>query len=188
MKTTLKIDLDRTRLLDGLTPRALHPPLVKAESAAERAAQALEQSRRELADRERVVAGLPARIQRGETKASALSEALRERDAAALLVEPAEAALESARARVVVEEKSAARALEREVERRTDLLERAAADLRPVLDEIRQACTDLGRVLCPTSIGMVIDWPCSVACAVSRHVGVLTANAAIIAARKAGAK
>src|SRR5579862_5072122 len=77
----------------GLSPRELRPQLGKVEAAAHEAEQTLDRRKRELTELDGRVAALPAEIQAGRVAASKLTEMLRARDAAALLIAPAEQAL-----------------------------------------------------------------------------------------------
>lgn len=164
MKTKIPIDLPtREKLTAALTPREVHPALVRAEEAAAAAERKLESARRELVDRERSVAELPAKVSRGEIKATALTEALRERDAAALLIPHAESTLTKARERVVAEEKTAQLAVDHEYGKRADQLERAAADLAPALTELAELAAALAATRGP-GVVLCIDWPCSPGC------------------------
>ncbi len=109
MKIKITADLpSREKLLAGLTPREVHPPLVRAEEAAADAERALERARRDLAEHERICSELPARVQAGDVKVSALTEALRRRDASARRVDAAARAVRRARERVDTETKAAA--------------------------------------------------------------------------------
>lgn len=183
MKTTTKkisIELP-TKIAEGLTTRDLHPSLARSQQTASDVEQALERARRDLAERERVVASLPERITRGEVKASALTDALRDRDAAALLIPPAEVALAKARERVSAEEKNASRALEREIERRHHVLVKAAAEIAPILEELASMATALTQAESPTAIPCSPEWPCSPACdahhrVMQRGLAVASAN------------
>jgi hypothetical protein len=164
MKKTLKIDLpDRKTLVAGLAPRDVHPALVQAEEATAKAEQALERRRQQLMVLERIVADLPARIHRGEVKANALTEALRERDAAALLVQPATDTLAKVRERVPTEEKNAKLAVVREIERRSEQLDQVAKDIIPVLEELRELAQALARAQGPGWFA-TLDWTCPPAC------------------------
>lgn len=168
MKRTIKLDLpDRDQLTAGLTPRGVHLPLVRAEEAVAKLEQSLADRRRELADREQTVADLPARITRGEVAARALPEALRERDAAALLVAPAESSLVAARERVVAEEQRAQAAVTREFSARAEQLERAAADLGLGLAEISELAAALAAARGAGAILSSVDWQCSPRCSAS---------------------
>ncbi len=154
MKIRITADIpDRTKLLAGLTPREAHPPLVRAEEAAAAAEQALERARRELAEHERICAAMPARVQAGQVRASALDDALRARDARALLVGSAEHALATARERVAAEERNAAVARSREIDRRMDALVRTENELAAALAEIDDLALALARLQDPRVIG-----------------------------------
>jgi hypothetical protein len=170
MITKIKIELPTTdQLLHGLSPHEVHPPLVAARAAVVAAEHALGRKRAELADHEKTVAALPDRIQRGDLRTDVLTNGLRARDAAALVIGPAEAALAKARERLPVEERAAKQALEREVHRRLEQLERTAAELAPVLTTLNELSRALALVLAPTAIGGFpsVDWPCATSCGVN---------------------
>ncbi|MEO9187543.1 MAG: hypothetical protein ABI467_28870 [Kofleriaceae bacterium] len=159
--TKLKIDLPaRAELVAGLDARTCHPALVKAEQAVADAERALARCRAELAEHERLVGELPARVQRGEVKASALADGMRQRDGAALLVGAADDAFGKARVRQATEEKAGKLAADREFSRRVAVLEKAAAELSPVLEEL----SDLAAALASTQgpgVMLNVDWPAS---------------------------
>jgi DNA repair exonuclease SbcCD ATPase subunit len=170
MKIRISAELpSRERLLVGLAPREVHPPLVRAEESAAAAEQALERARGDLADLERSVAALPSRIHRGEVRSSELAEALRRRDAAALAIGPAERELAKARERVTIEEKNAAIAADREFVRRVEQLERVAAELGHVLAEFNELAAALAATRGPGAFLTAVDWPCSPRCAAERR-------------------
>jgi hypothetical protein len=148
------------QLLAGLDPDSCHPDLPRARVAADVAAQTLDRRRAELADRERDVAALPPAIARGERKADALRGALVARDAAALLVAPAEQVLAKARVRVDAEERNAAAALDREFYKRASMLEVAVAEVVPVLVEIIKLASALGAAR-GGGAALALDWPSS---------------------------
>ncbi len=156
----IKLDLPtREKITAGLTSRELHAPLARAEQHASDAEQQLERRRSEFADHERIVAELPDRISRGEIKASALTDALRDRDASALLVAPVELALAAARDRIIVEERIAKSAVEREFVRRVELLEAAAAEVSPALVEINALSQALASAYGAGGILGSVEWP-----------------------------
>lgn len=159
----------RTEIVAGLTPRDVHPPLVRAENDAAKAERELEQLRRDLAASEHTVAEMPARCQRGEVPASRLTEALRQRDAAALTIASAETALVKARERVVAEEKLATIAVQHEVNRRLEQLERIAAEWSPVATELNYMAGALVAMLHPGAVCTSVDWPCAGRCDANRR-------------------
>lgn len=166
MKKTIKIELPTAaELVAGLDLRHLHEPLTRAELAAGEAERKCTRVRSDLAALERDVATLPARIQAGEVAAGALVEGLRERDAAALLIGPAEIALAKARAGVTAEEGRARQALDAEVARRREVLEKTAAEIAPVLEELRELSLSLSKVLDRDAVGFpAVSWPCDLSC------------------------
>lgn len=177
MKTKITIDLpSREDLLRGLEPRQVYQALVRAESDAAKAEQALERARPELAELERTVAELPARVQRGELKASALTDALRERDARARSILSCEASLAKARERLDLEQKTAAAAVQREIERRAEVLGRVAAELAPVLAELHTLSDQLARAANPLALGgfVDVDWPCAGRCDLERRIAMMS--------------
>jgi hypothetical protein len=107
-------------------------------------------------------------VQRGEAKAAALTDAMRARDAAALMIHRAEAELAKARERITVEAKAADIAVMRELDRRVELLEKVAADITPVLDEINTLARAIAAKLGPSCVITSIDWPESPADMASR--------------------
>jgi hypothetical protein len=156
----ISIDLpSAAKLVDGLTPREVHPRLGTAEEAVFTATRQVEVARLTLEARASEVATLPARISRGEAPAGELADALRRRDAASLMIAPAQRALDAARAAFDVETTAARRALEREVLRRREILARAVEQLAPTLDELRDLELALSRVLDGANVGLGIEWP-----------------------------
>jgi hypothetical protein len=139
----------------------LHPALAAAELAATKAGRDVDRVRGDLAGLERKVSELPMFIQRGEARARDLADALRERDAAAMLVEPAQAALAKARDRVTAEEKAAKAALDREIGRRVELLEKAAAEISPYLEALGELAAALANTQGPGAILTSVTWPSS---------------------------
>jgi hypothetical protein len=146
-------------IVRGLDPDTLHPAFPRARAVATAAEQELDRRKRELADVDRVVAELPARIQRGEVAAAdALPRALRDREAKAMMLGPQEAELAKARAAVEREQKNAARAVEVERDRRVRVLERAAAELAPALQELRELAYAISATIGPGAI-LTLEWP-----------------------------
>jgi hypothetical protein len=185
-KHKIEIKLPSTEdLTAGLTLQQVYPDLERAQESVAKAEQSLDRARRELAERERRIVDLPAKIHRGEVKASALTDALRERDAAALLVLPAEQALQKARETVTSEEKYAKVALEREFERRWKPIEQAAAEVTALLTEIGERATALSKVQCPEGICCYPSWPCSPECNAS---GIMQARTAAFASANGGSR
>jgi hypothetical protein len=144
----------------GLSPHEQHPKLAPAETAATEAEQALDHRRRDLAALEKRVAELPGEIQAGRTAASDLVETMRKRDAAALMIRGAEQALTKATEQLLVEQKAAKLAVDRERDKRTERLERIAAEISPILGELRASAFALVRDLGPGAIPS-LSWPSS---------------------------
>lgn len=160
-KVKLSVDLPSSEeLLAGLDLHELHRPLARAERDLAEAERKLEAGRQRLAELEREVVALPGRIAAGQAPASALRNALVERDGQALQVRPLEEAVIEARGRVEFEQRHARRALEREVERRAKSLARAAAELTPILDALRELDFALGQIIDRRNVGVGgLSWP-----------------------------
>ncbi len=173
MKThKLKIELPTAAdLVRGLTPDEQHPALPRARAAAAEAERALDARRLELADAERTVTELPAQIQAGRAPAKALPAAMTARDAAALLIAPAEQALARARAAIEPERKRAEQAVKAEFDRRASLLQRAVAEVAPVLEEINTLANALAGTLDIHGAIVALDWPDSPVSRVHERVG-----------------
>lgn len=169
MRTKISIDLPtREHLIAGLTPRDCHPPLARAESAVVDAERVLEQRRSALAHAKGAVVSVTARVQSGHMGATALTDALRERDAASILIAAAEQSVADARARVAAAQPAAHEALKREIFRRVEVLERTAREIEPVLVELHALSIAIGRAYDPATYGLsTITWPCSTACEIS---------------------
>jgi chromosome segregation ATPase len=168
VKFKIEIKLPSAKeLIAGLSVQQVYPGLERAQESAAKAEQSLDRARRELGELERRVAELPARIHRGEVKASALTDTMRERDAKALLIVPADAALTKAKEHLAAEEKYAKLALDREFARREEQLQEAAAEMNPALLE-------LGELANALSIArkefVLIDWECSPKCCVITRI------------------
>jgi hypothetical protein len=158
----IKIDLpSRDELLAGLTADELYPALalakVKVVGGLERERDDL---RRELARLEGELLALPQRIRDGVAAASALSNTLVMRDNGALRLQHLARLIDEALARVTVEERAARAAVEREVYRRAEKLQRAVDELVPALELFRALDLALGRTIDPAALGGAIRWPC----------------------------
>jgi chromosome segregation ATPase len=149
------------KVVGGLDARTLHPALAAAELAVTKAGREVDRVRGELAGLERKVSELPERIRTGTARPRDLADSLVERDACALQIEPIQAALAKARDRVTAEEKAAKAAIDREIGRRVELLEKAAAEVSPYLDELAALAAALASTQGPGAILTSVTWPSS---------------------------
>ncbi len=160
MRMKLVIDLpSRDELVRGLTLHEVHPALGRTEAAVIEAERDLGAAREVLAGLERRVAALPAKVHSGAASPSDLKSALLDRETAALRIGPFEGDLAAARARVAVEQTRAQGALEAAVVRRCQVLGRIAAEVAPVLSELRALESVLAHAV--GAVGLGIAWPMS---------------------------
>ena len=155
LNTTLPTVEEITR---GLTPHDVHPPLASAEKNVADRERDLEQRRKELAALERRVEQLPADIQAGRAPTGELIEAMRKRDAAAMLVAPAEKAVTAARDKLEAERRIAKGLVVQEFLRREAPLVAAAAELAPVLAEINRLAIALSKTRGDGGV-LALGWP-----------------------------
>jgi hypothetical protein len=175
----LKISLDRDEILARLERLAEVALLRKAEEAFHARERDLAAAKSEHARFMRLVEEAPPRIRAGQAPASLLASLLRDRDAAALLLAPAEKAANEARARIVSATAAARAAKQQEAARLRRTLQRHADELAPVLEELaaidRDIVAALGtggersvNPLCRVP-GERLAWPCSPADAARLH-------------------
>lgn len=164
----------------GLTLRDVHPGLADAEVAERHRAEDLEGLRVDLARAVADVDGMASRVQAGTEPVAALDRAIRERDALALRLAPAETALKAASASREKGEAKARERLRAEGARRNRQLEEAAEQVAPLLE----ALTSLELALeshVTHEIGRqanlpAVTWPMSLC---DHNLGVANARAAV---------
>ena len=161
MKThTLKVTIpSEQEIVSGLALHTLHPKLTAAEEKHAESMGRLDAARAELAQRERDVDGLPARIASGHAAPGDLDRAMLQRDAAALRLGPLELAEAEALDRVQLETGRAQDARKAAIEQRRALLAKAAEQIAPLLDTLREAEGALARALEPDMYHLNLTWP-----------------------------
>ena len=140
MKTKIAIDLpDIEKLTAGLDLRTVHPPLRKAEDAAETAQSQLNDSLSRLDE-------VARRLETpGQLSEKDIFDAAARKPALEALVQRYGQQLEEARGTVEAERKRARAAVEAEAKRRLGGLQTEADKLASVLDELRRLDAELGR-------------------------------------------
>ena len=124
-------------ILDGLTKRGVYPRLVTAERAEAEAAQADEDARRRASDHARGAQHVADEAAVGRASEAQVAVALARSRASAALITAYAAALSEARACVEREREAARHAVREEAARRQKPLEKIAAELAPVLEQLR---------------------------------------------------
>lgn len=161
MKFKISITLpSKEELLEGMTPEALNPKLGKARDALAAADLALTNARDEHARLDRLIHALPERIRTGHAVASELDDALRQREAAALMLGPYELAQAEA-LDLVQRQEERGKAMRDEVCReRKAILQKAIDEVSPVLEQLRILDRALGDAWAGSGTwGVHLRWP-----------------------------
>lgn len=171
MKFKISITLpSKDELLDGLTPEALNPKLGKARDALAAAELALTNARDEHARLEQLIKDLPARILTGHAVASEIDDALRKRDAAALMLGPYELAHAEALDLVQRQEERGKEMRDEVCRERKAILQKAIDEVTPVLEQLRTLEHALGNAWAGSATwGVYLRWPMCLADESKRH-------------------
>lgn len=113
-------------------------PVIAARQAVEAARQALDRARQQADAALRAIEPLRERVATQQAPVSALEDALRARDAHALVIPPHERRLADAEARLTVAQREATAAIIAEAERRRDELQAVADQVAPLLDHLKE--------------------------------------------------
>lgn len=142
----------------------VYPPLAKAQRATEKAERKLADCQAKLTALEKEVIALPARIQRGDAPSKRLMEAMRDRDAVAMMIEPAEREVRERKEQETAAHERALKARDDEIDKRIAVLVKAAETLAPYLARINELELALVQVEDPRNAchrSHAVDWPIS---------------------------
>ena len=160
-KRSIRIELPSSdKLTAGLTLHAVHPPLKAAEEALERAEAELEAAKAAHAEAALDAEHrLPEQVRIGAATPADLEAAIVRQRATALVIPGAEQSRRDAKDALGDERRLATQALKNAALARGEVLRQAAAEIAPVLEELRTLETELAKVGDPYRVHLGVKWP-----------------------------